>query len=139
MKYVTEEGTVEAVENQTATVQLDHKVKESCGSCCACSSFQSGPESIKVPADGLQEGDRVEVRIPQVNPFLSMLLIFGLPLAFFMGGIAIGQQMQGGARIGGRSVLGGVIGLVVAFAIAWLMNHLLTRDAEPEAHKIASA
>lgn len=139
MKYVTEKGTVEAVEKETATVRLDHKVKESCGSCCACSSLQSGPESIKVPADGLEEGDRVEVRIPQVNPFLSMLLIFGLPLAFFMGGIAIGQQMQGGTRIGSYSIVGGVVGLVVAFAIAWVMNRLITRDAAPEVHKITSA
>jgi positive regulator of sigma E activity len=138
MKYVTEEGTVQAVEEDKATVRLDHKVKESCGSCCACSSFQAGPETIEVPSDGLEEGDRVEVRIPRVNPFLSMLLIFGLPLAFFMSGIAVGQQMQGGARIGTLSVVGGIVGLVLAFLIAWLMNHLLTRDATPEVHKIAS-
>ena len=139
MNYVHEKGTVQSVEDDTATVRLDHKVDESCGSCCACSAFQAGPTTIEVPRNGLEEDDRVEVDIPRVNPFLSIGLIFGLPLALFMAGIAVGQHLEGGNRVGNLSIIGGVIGLIVAVGIAWIMNHLLTRDASPKAHKMASA
>lgn len=137
MKYIEEKGTVTGIEGETATVRLDNKIEEDCGSCCACSAFQSGESTIDLPKGNLQEGDRVQVRVPRVNPFLSMLLIFGLPLALFMGGIAIGQNLQGGERIGSISAMGGIAGLILAFLIAWLMNHMLSRNAVPEAEKIS--
>ncbi|MFW6457156.1 MAG: SoxR reducing system RseC family protein [Planctomycetota bacterium] len=139
MKYVEEKGTVVSVDDGVATIRLDQKVTESCGSCCACSAYESGKDTIEVNADGLAKGERVQARIPRVNPYLSMFLVFGLPLALFMTGIAVGQQIQGGERLGGTSALGGVLGLIVAVLVASSMNHLLTRKAHPTAHKIDDA
>lgn len=138
MKYIEEEGTVVSVEGGRATVRLDRKVTESCGTCCACSAHQNGKKTIEVDANDLEDGDRVRARIPRVNPYLSMFLVFGLPLALFMTGIMVGQRVQGGERLGTASAIGGIVGLMVAMLFALLMNHLLTRNAHPEARKISS-
>lgn len=138
MKYVEETGTVEEVDGETATVRLDNRIEESCGSCCACDAFQSGDNMIDIPARDVAQGDRVEVRIPRVNTFLSILLIFIIPLGLFMTGITVGQQLQGGARIGNISVIGGVIGLVAGMGFAWIMNRVISSRAEIEARKISS-
>lgn len=136
MKYIEEEGTVVSVTEGTATIRLDQKVKESCDSCCACAAYQSGESTVDVPAGDLREGERVKARIPRVNPYLSMFLVFALPLALFMTGIAVGQHVQGGERLGGSSAIGGILGLIVAVLIALLMNHLLTSGAHPSARKL---
>ncbi len=136
MKYIEEEGTVLSIQDDTATVRLDQKVKESCGSCCACSAYQTGEDTVDVPADGLEKGDRVKARIPRVNPYLSMFLVFALPLALFMTGIAVGQHFQGVQRLGTASATGGILGLIIAIMVALLMNHLLTKNAHPTAQKM---
>ena len=133
MNYVEDTGMVVSVDGEKATVRLDRKPREECGSCCACSAFSTGggPPAVDVPRDDLEEGERVRVRIPRVNAYLSMALVFGLPLALFMAGIAVGQRLEGGARVGNVSALGGLIGLITAFLVAWLANRLLVRRAGP--------
>jgi positive regulator of sigma E activity len=69
---------------------------------------------------------------------VSILLVFGLPLAFFMGGIWIGQQLEGGAQLGNKSAVGAIIGLIVAFLLAWIFNRVLTGGEKPEARRIAA-
>jgi len=149
MRYHQDTGTVVSVNGQRATVRLDHRRTEACGSCCACSAFGAGLPTVQVERGELQEGDRVLVRIPQVSSALSILLIFVLPLALFMLGIWLGQRLEGGERVGNLSVLGGVAGLLAgervgnlsvlggvagllaALLTAWLVNRALARKAGP--------
>jgi len=133
MEYVEDTGLVVSVDDEKAIVRLDRKPRKECGSCCACSAFSTdgGPPAIEVPRADLEEGEHVRVRIPRVNTYVSIALVFGLPLAMFMAGIAIGQSLEGGARVGNVSALGGLIGLITAFLVAWLANRWLTRRAGP--------
>jgi len=131
MRYLEDTGTVVSVTGEKATVRLDHKRTEACGSCCACSALAGGDRAVTVDRGDLQEGDRVHVRIPQVDAWVSILLVFGLPLALFMAGIWVGQRLEGGRQVGNLSVLGGIVGLLVAFVAAWLANRALIRKAGP--------
>lgn len=137
MQYHEDTGTVMEVTEEKALVRLDHERSKDCGGCCACSALGgAGLPTIEVERDGLEQGDRVEVRIPRVNAYLSMLLVFGLPVALFMAGISVGQLFEGEERLGGTAALGGIIGIIVAFLIAWLVNRTITGGARPEARKL---
>ena len=138
MEYVEDTGLVVSVSEDKATVQLDHKSKEDCGSCCACSAHGGGPPSLDVPRGDLKEGDRVSVRIPRVNTYLSMALVFGLPLVLFLAGMAIGRQLEGDEPVGNMAALGGILGIIVAFLIAWLVNRAIMQRAAPEARRIGT-
>jgi len=136
MKYVKDTGTVRATANGRATVRLDHKSTEECGSCCACSAFGGDRPEIEVPQGGLKEGDKVRVTIPRPNPYLSIFFVFFLPLALLMAGIFIGQSYQGDERLGAMAAIGGGAGLGVALILAWLANRWLNPDEETEVEKI---
>ena len=136
MKYIEDTGTVKSVEEGRATIRLDHKSTEECGSCCACSAFGGGLPEIEVPGDGFAEGQRVRVRIPRSNPYLSILLVFFLPLALLMAGVFAGQRLQNSPRLGAYAAAGGVVGLTIALAVAWVANRLLAVDEEPEAEPL---
>ncbi len=136
MNYVEDTGVVKSVGDGGATVRLDHRSTEECGSCCACSAFSGGLPEIRVPQDGLQEGRRVRVRIPRSNPYLSIFFVFVLPLALFMGGVLTGQQLHGGDRLGAAAALGGALGLLLGLATARTANRLLAPDEEPRAELI---
>lgn len=136
MKYAEDTGTVLTVGPQQATVRLDHKRPDECRSCCACAAFGGEAFTVEVERGELQEGDRVRVRIPRVNEYVSMLLVFGLPLVLFMGGVAVGRAFEETERIGTASMVGGIIGLVVAFLLAWAVNRLVIKKAVPEAHRL---
>ena len=136
MNYVEDTGTVVMTGPQKASVKLDHEQPEKCGSCCACSIFGNGSYTIDVDRGELREGDRVRVRIPRVNEYLSMLLVFGLPLGMFMGGVAVGTAFEADKRVGAASVVGGAVGLVVAFLVAWIVNRLVVKKAAPRAERL---
>jgi len=135
MKYNEDTGTVVKVTARKATVRLEHAPQESCGTCCACSAM-AGEHVVEVDRADLKPGDRVQVRIPQVSAYLSMLLVFGLPLILFFVGIYVGRLFEDAERIGTASVLGGVIGLLLAFALAWLINRKFYGHVAAEAHRI---
>jgi len=139
MDYRDDLGTVVSVTERKATIRLDHRRTDACGSCCACSVLASGDAVVEVDRGDLNPGDRVHVRIPQVNAYLSMLLLFGLPLVLFMAGIWAGQALEGAERIGNLSIVGGVAGLAVALFVAWLVNRALTRRVgRPQARRLAA-
>ncbi len=137
MKYVEDTGTIVAVGPDRASIKLDHKKPESCGPCCACSAFTGEDRTVQVSRGELREGDRVRVRIPRVNAYLSMLLVFVLPIALFLAGMFIGRALEGTDRIGTASLLGGAVGLAVSFALAWVVNRAVSRHAVPEAHRLS--
>ena len=137
MRYHEDTGTVVKVTEKRATIKLDHPPREECGTCCACSSMV-GEHLLEVDRGSLKPGDRVSARIPQVNTYVSVLLVFGLPLALFFLGIYFGRLLEGGEQVGTVSILGGVVGLAVAFGVAWLINRKFYGNVVPEAHKIAS-
>lgn len=139
MRYVEETGTVVAVSRQEASVRLDRKRDKSCGACCACSAFTGADQTVRVPRGDFQEGDRVRVRIPQVNAYLSMLLIFAMPIALFAAGLMVGRALEGTDRIGTGALVGGLVGLGVSFALAWVINRALRGKAAPEAHRLTGA
>jgi len=135
MRYVEDTGTVVSVSDDKATIRLDHKHPDSCGSGCACSALSGDDRSVTVDRGELQQGDRVMVRIPHVNANMSMLLLFVLPMVMFFVGAAVGGALSGTERVGMPSLLGGGVGFGLALALAWAVNRKLTRRAAPEAHR----
>jgi positive regulator of sigma E activity len=136
LKYVEDTGVVLVVGPEKATIRLDHKRAEDCHGCCACSTFGGEAFTVDVERGRLQEGDHVRVRIPRANEYLSMLLVFGLPLALFMGGIAVGRAFESTERVGTAAMVGGLVGLGVAFLLAWIVNRTLIGKAVPEASRL---
>ena len=132
MNWVEETGTVVAVDGGKASVKLDRKARKECGSCCACGAFAAGEDTIKVPAGQLKQGERVSIRIPQVNAYLSMFLVFGLPMLLFFAGIFVGRALEQTERIGTGALVGGVLGLFIAFFIAAVVDRAFRRKAQPE-------
>ena len=135
MRYVEDTGTVVSVTGQKATIRLDHKHPDSCGSGCACSALSGDDHSVKVDSGDLQQGDRVMVRIPHVNANISMLLLFVLPMVMFFVGAAVGGAFGETGRVGMPSLLGGGAGFGLALALAWAVNRKLTRGAAPQARR----
>ncbi len=136
MKYIEETGIVKSVEKGSSTIRLDNESKEECGSCCACSAFSGGLPEIEVAQDNFEVGERVKVTIPRANPYWSIFFVFVFPLVLLMGGIIIGQHLEGDPRLGARAAGGGIIGLVTAMVVAWLANKILSPDDEPKAEKL---
>ena len=136
MKYVEDSGIVLIVGPQKATIRLDHKRADDCHGCCACAAFGGEAFTVEVERGELQEGDHVRVRIPRVSEYLSMLLLFGFPVALFMGGVAVGRAFESTERIGTAAMVGGIIGLVVAFFLAWAVNRMVISKAVPEVNRL---
>ena len=136
MKYHEDTGTVVEVDDGKAHVRLDHEREEDCGSCCACSSFGAGKPEVWIEGEHLETGDRVRVRIPEVNSYLSMFLLFGLPFAFFVGGMALGQHLGTEGEAGNLSAMMGLAGLALAVGIAMLVNWFLGRKVRPEVSRL---
>lgn len=136
MRYVEDTGIVLTVGPQKATIRLDHKRAEDCRGCCACAAFGGEAFTVDVERGELQEGDRVRVRLPRVSEYLSMLLVFGFPVALFMGGLAVGRAFEKTERIGTAAMVGAIIGLVVAFLLAWVVNRMVISKAVPEVSRL---
>ena len=137
MEYREDTGTIVALSGERATVLLDHEPQEAaCAGCHACSVLPSGRATIGVERNGLEEGDRVRVRIPRVNAYLSMAVLFGVLILLVGAGLIIGSALQGPDSSGGPALLGGAIGLLVAMAVAWAANGLIARRAAAQVQRI---
>lgn len=128
MKMIEHTGTVIEVESGRAVVELEAGAQ--CGtsaSCSCCGAMQGGRRRLEVDNNGLKAGDNVQVTVPTVSGYVSMLVIFVMPMAFFIGGILIGQRFEPtpGAT-GMTTIVGGLVGLGVAVLIAMGINRLLT-------------
>ncbi len=117
------EGTVVSVEGGRATVML--VADGACGkemSCAHCALFKPEAHSIDVPADGLQPGERVRIRVPAADVYRSILTLLLLPMALTLAGLLIGLSYGGWAAPDGA-----VAGLVIAYAFAMFVNRRLAR------------
>lgn len=88
----------------------------------------------------LAEGDTVHVAIPGYLGYLSILLVFVLPVVFFVAGILVGGQLEGGtAAHGMTTVMGGVCGFALAVLVAMLANRKLGRAGNFEVRLVKRA
>ena len=90
-----EAGTVIRVDSSGMHVRLDEVARpEACRQCRACEVLGGGKEIIlRVPAlQGIAPGDRVDIEVPEANPWIGMLAMFALPLALMIFGLIAGSQ-----------------------------------------------
>jgi len=102
-----------------------------CGAAGTCG--ENGPvKRLRTDRNGLQPGDTVRVRVPAFTGYLSIAVVFILPVLLFSVGIALGGALAGGgARDGTLSIVLGIAGLAIAFAVAWAVNRFLTERYPP--------
>lgn len=140
-----ESGSVIEVAGGRAAIQIRRQRNEQCSGCAACRTEGGRGLVLRVEADDLKVGDRVTVEVPLVSPWRALLLVFGLPLAALMTGIAVGSQwtwLQ--AHLGLKAeatglALGVALGLV-AFGGAWLEDRRFAQRHRPhllEVHRPA--
>ena len=136
MKYREEPGIVTDIKQDKAIVRMEPGPGVDCSSCCGCASDGAGEHFMEVDRGNLQVGDRVKVRIPSYSGYTSMILLFGLPMVFFLAGLA------GGSYLGDNTIYplaGGGGGLAVSFTIAWGANRLLLSRAPIQVHLVSAA
>lgn len=111
-----EEGTVVAVEGRIARVRM--KPGPECGSCCACSALGGSGRELEIDTQlPVAVGSRVLVEVPRGNPWLSVALLFVLPLAGLIAALVVGTEA--GLGDGASVALGfGTLGALFALAAA---------------------
>ncbi len=122
------EGTVIALEGDKAVVQL--QADPACGKglgCAHCAVFQAGPVTIRIPRRDLRKGDVIRISAPTYAGWLSICVIFVLPIVLGAVGLFVGSLLEPSLRLEGfGAILGGVVGLGIAIAIAVLTNRRLS-------------
>lgn len=97
-----------------------------------------------IEAEGLGEGDRVTVEVAVPGPWRAILLVFALPLAFFVTGILIGSEWQGFQEMTGlgRDAGGIALGmglLPVPLVIAIVAERRFRRRHRPHVTKVGGS
>ena len=130
MWYREETGTVTELREKKAVIRLDADAGTKCGFCCACSIAASGVRTLAVDRNDLSVGNRVRVHVPRLSGYVSILLLFVLPLALFVAGMSLGMMFEPeGAGHGLSPIVGGLLGLGVALLIAWIAERGASRRA----------
>ena len=126
MHQITETGVVIEVEDEKSLIRVDREVPEMCEKCSkACSGASGGPAVLEVHRRDLEVGERVTVHVSQVNAYLSIVLLFALPMVLF----AVGALVHG--------LTGALIGLGVAVAAGCAANALIARRLpEPRVERL---
>jgi len=122
-----ERGTVVAVEGRRARVRMQPGAD--CGKCCACAAFGGGDErELEVETDqALAVGAGVVVEVDQGSPWLSVFLLFGLPLLGLVAGVVVGARWGQGDAM---PLLLGLGFLVLLFAVAALIDKAVVRKRQ---------
>ena len=87
---------------------------------------------LRLPAtEGLAVGDQVAVEIPQASPWLSIVLVLGLPIVAGVAGLQLGVRWAWWTELLGldEELCGAILGLIcgiVAFQIARLVDRRYT-------------
>lgn len=111
-----EEGIVIKIGKDTATIEIPPR--KECTGCCSCRA--SGPRSITISGEKaklLKPGDHVEIDIDTSSMMQVYVLLYGFPLAAFLGGVLILYAVLRSPII---SFLGAIAATVVAYALAGL-------------------
>jgi hypothetical protein len=119
-------GKVVAVEGERAVVEF--RADAACGrglGCVGCSLFRADSFTARLPRGDLQEGDTVRVTVPTGASYLSILLVFVLPILLAVVGFVGGSLLEPQAIEGWGGILGGLGGLVLAVTVAVLANRRL--------------
>lgn len=141
MDYKQETGTVSQIRGRKALVRIDVDAGAGCSECgCKCSRAADGARVIEVPRGDLQQGDRVKIGVPQRSGYLGMLMIFVLPMIFFVSGMLIGLQFKAGpGDTNLMPLVGGAAGLGLAFAIAWILERIVSSRTPLQVQHLARA
>jgi len=129
-----ETGTVIQVAGRRMRVRMDAARPEVCKVCRACEAFGQGKETVlRVPrVEGLDVGDRVAVEVPEGGPWLSIVLVLGLPVALLVGGLLLGSRWSWWVNLLGldADLSGALLGLplgVAAFLVARTVDRRYAR------------
>ena len=127
-----ENGIVVRVDGGRAIVRIHHRPDPSCRGCTLCKPEGSLKFVLTVDADGLAEGDLVTLEIPVPSAWQGILLVFAVPLAALVAGLAIGGSWPGLQRaVGlGAEAAGLVLGAalaILAFAAAAFVDRRFRR------------
>lgn len=129
METQREEGTVIALDGETARVRMAHR--QACGGCRACAAL--GPGEMVLEARNLAGagvGDRVEVEVTGPGSLRAACLVFLLPLLGMVGGGIAGTALTGSETAG----LGiGFAVLVLVYGVTHRYDRSLTRSGKASA------
>ena len=138
MKKVEHLGTVVGIEGALAVVQV--KAGRSCSSglsCACCSSFRPEPLTIRVARDGLEQGDTVGVLIPAYAGAVGTFVVFILPIMLAVVGFVVGGRFESGTGAHGMpTIVGGVVGFLLAAGVAAVVNRRLSRPDNYEVRRV---
>ena len=125
-----EQGVVEKTDGRRMAIRLQAARPEMCRRCRACEILGEGKGMVlTVPAvAGLKPGDPVVVETPEPSPWTGMLLVFALPIAGLVGGLALGSRWAWWVNLLGLDPdLCGVVLGVPLVALAILLARLVDR------------
>jgi positive regulator of sigma E activity len=87
---VLDRGVVYQLDGDQALVEMFPEAK--CTGCAACQLLAPGRHGLAAAnLIGAKVGDKVEVEITQETNRLIPLVVFGLPIGFFVAGLAVGS------------------------------------------------
>lgn len=113
-------GIVKEIENEKAVIFV--RRGSSCGENCAhCSSSCEVPGvMIKLNNDiGAKKGDAVEISTKAKTIFKYTMMLYGIPMLFFIVGIIIGSFIFESEI---RSIMIGLVGLFISFFILKIID-----------------
>ena len=111
------------VEVKGDEVRLRYMRHSACSNCGACLVFGQGPgeEEVVLPNNTfeLKKGDRVAVGLNSTSLLRASLLVYMVPLLFFLlgylGGARLGVILKGTAWVEAGGVIGGAVALIFAY------------------------
>jgi positive regulator of sigma E activity len=137
VKKIEHIGEVVEVEDGKAVVRLE--AGERCGigfSCACCASVKPDARTVRVPGEGLEVGDTVQVAIPAYTGYLSTFVVFILPIGLFVAGMIVGGMLESGEAHDMGPLVGGAVGFGIAVVIALAVNRMLGRADRFEVRRI---
>jgi len=137
MRTMQHVGVVESVGDGKAELVLNAPPGgEACGSCRACAATAMGGRRLTVERDGLKKGDAVRVTMTVPSAYVSALIVFVVPMAMFIAGMAVAGRFEPADGSGLVTLLGGLAGVVLAVAAAMTVNRQFTRRHPPAVERI---
>ena len=128
----TERGIVVAVSGGKATVELE--AHSGCDACNLCHRTGSGKMTLEVDApEGLATGAGVRIANASPSSWAGSILLFLLPLAGLLAGLAVGANVFE-KTVGGRAAAAalGVGGLVLFLSAGFVFDRRLSRRPRPK-------